>query len=296
MTSVKKMMSRILLLPALLILIPLSGFSQDEIISPYVTLQYFKSTDNQRMLKTTLTYSRNRMELPLPGMDITFYSDAGSRELLAKSSTNESGVAEFIIPGDMKLPLDSDGAWAFSSEFEGNDTIEAGISEIAIKDVDLQMTLTEIDSVKTINLTAFTTENSTRTPVAGELVMIYVPRMFSLLPVAEAYLDDNGEASVEFPSDLPGDSTGRLTIIARFDDHPVFGNVERDLAENWGVPTAYSIPDQHRALWTHMPPTWMILTLLILLSGVWGHYMFAVISLVLIRRDAKKKAKEEYRV
>ncbi len=33
------------------------------------------------------------------------------------------------------------GFWAFSSEFKGNDTIEAGISELLIKDVNLDMTL-----------------------------------------------------------------------------------------------------------------------------------------------------------
>ena len=32
--------------------------------------------------------------------------------------------------------------WAFSSEFKGNDTIEAGTSEITVKDVRLEMTLT----------------------------------------------------------------------------------------------------------------------------------------------------------
>jgi hypothetical protein len=295
MTSIYKMMSRILLLSAIIILFTVTAFSQDEIISPYVTLQYSKTTDNQRILKTILTYSRNRMELPLPGMEISLYSDAGERELLARSTTNEKGVTEFVIPDNMRLTLDSDGAWDFTSEFDGNDTIEAGSSEIAIKDVDLEMELSVIDSIKTVTLSAFTSENGEKTPVAGELVMIYVPRMFSLLPVAEAYLDDNGETSVEFPSDLPGDSVGKLTIIARFDDHPTYGSVEKSITENWGVPTSYAPPDEHRALWTHMPPTWMIFTLLILLAGVWGHYMFAVISLILIHRDAKKRAKEEYR-
>ena len=126
--------------------------------------------------------------------------------------------------------------------------------------------------------------------------MIYVPRMFSLLPVGEAYLDDNGDASVEFPSDLPGDKEGNLEIIAKFEDHPDYGTVEKSANEPWGVPTFYTAPPLHRALWTHMPPTWMIVTLLILLTGVWTHYMYAIISLYLIRRDARKQAKEEYKV
>ena len=57
----------------------------------------------------------------------------------------------------------------------------------------------------------------------------------------------------------------------------------------WGVPTDYSQPSTHRALWTKTAPKWMIYTLSILLAGVWGHYLFAIISLIRIRIDAKKQ-------
>jgi len=296
MNTIYRKVLRYLFIAASLILASFTSFSQ-EMISPYVTLQYFKNTDNQRILRTILTYSMNRMEIPIPGMEITFFSDAGERQVLANGFTDEQGIAEYKIPEDLDIPEDADGYWAFSSEFDGNDTIEAGISEISIKDIDLEMTLSEIDSVKTVTLHVTSVENGEPVPVAGEMIIIYVPRMFSMLPVAEAFTDDYGDASVEFPSDLPGDSVGNLKIIARFDDHPYFGTVERSIDEKWGVPNEYSVPTSHRALWTHMPPTWMIITLLILLTGVWAHYMFAVISLWLIRRDAKRKeAKDNYRI
>jgi hypothetical protein len=38
------------------------------------------------------------------------------------------------------------------------------------------------------------------------------------------------------------------------------------------------------------------LELSILLAGVWGHDLFAIISLVRINIDAKRKAKEEYKI
>jgi hypothetical protein len=85
--------------------------------------------------------------------------------------------------------------------------------------------------------------------------------------------------------------------VARFTEHPVFGTVERRITEKWGIPTSYSVPAVHRALWTKTPPMWMIITLSVLLTGVWGHYMFAVISLILIKIDAKKKkANDESRL
>jgi hypothetical protein len=80
-----------------------------------------------------------------------------------------------------------------------------------------------------------------------------------------------------------------ITIIARLEDNPSFGNVEKREIIGWGIPTSYSPSRTHKALWTKTPPTWMIVTLSILLAGVWGHYLFAIISLIIIKIDAKRK-------
>ncbi len=266
-------------------------------ITPYIQLQYFKNTDNQSSIQTTLTYSANRMELPLPGMKISFYSTAGKKELLATVYTDDKGVARFPLTGNIKIPLNSDGFWSFNTEFDGSDTIEAAGAELAVRDVNLEMTVSEADSIKTITLNATTLDKGKVIPVAGEAIMIYVPRMFSFLPITEATLDENGSTSIEFPPDIPGDSLGNLTIIARFEENPKYGNVEKTTLQKWGIPTSYVPPRIHRALWTKTPPMWMIVTLSILLAGVWGHYLFAIISLILIKIDAnRKKANEEYRL
>ena len=193
------------------------------------------------------------------------------------------------------ITKNSEGLYAFSAEFAGNDTIETGSSDLLIRDVKLEMVLSEADSVKTISLSAFTTENNKDVPVSGETVIVYVPRMFSLLPVGEVSLDENGTGTLEFPSDLPGDADGNITIISKFEEHPDFGNVERRIVTKWGVPYVNSTPVAHRALWTKTPPWWMIITLSILLMGVWGHYLFAVISLIRIKRDSKKNEKLNYK-
>ena len=62
-------------------------FSQDaEKISPYMALQYFKGNSDSSYLKATLTYSKNRMELPLPGMEITFFSGTGGEKTAYEST------------------------------------------------------------------------------------------------------------------------------------------------------------------------------------------------------------------
>jgi hypothetical protein len=292
----KKSIYRILFL-SLLTLLSLQLQSQEsKKINPYVTLQYFKDSNGKRILQTTLSYSKNRMELPLPDMEVGFYTGADQTLLLTKVTTDNKGIARFELSDDMKPGKGADGMWAFSSEFKGNDTIEGGISEAAVMDLRLEMTLSEADSIKTVTVNAFTSDGSNENPVSGETVTVYVPRMFSLLPIGELTLDDAGTASIEFPSDLPGDKEGNLVILAKIEENATYGNVEKREIIKWGLPTDYSVPVTHRALWTKIAPRWMIYSLSILLAGVWGHYLFAIISLIRIKLDANRKAKEEYRI
>lgn len=167
--------------------------------------------------------------------------------------------------------------------------------ENTFKNVVLTMNLTEADSIRTVTVTATTLENGKEIPVTGETVSIFVPRMFSNLTIGDITLDDSGSGTLEFPSDLPGGKEGNLTIVAAFIDNATFGNVEKREEIHWGVPTDY-LPTSHRALWTQRAPGWMIYTLSVLLAGVWGHYFFAIISLIRIRIGAKRKAKAEYRL
>lgn len=289
-----KKRTRILLYILLLLLqIPLLPLSAQEKtrINPYIQFQYFKTTDDSAFLKTTITYSSNRMEIPIPGLEISFFSASSGEKLLGTAMTNNDGVARVDLNRNNPVNTNIEGSWVFKTEFKGNDTIEAINSELSIKDVKLIMDLVEADSIKTISLKAVTVENNKEVPVKGEVVMIYVPRMFSMLPVGEATLDDNGTFSMEFPQDIPGDKDGNLTIISRFEENPTFGNVEQKSIIKWGVPSSNATPIAHRALWTKTPPMWMIITLSILLTGVWGHYLFAIISLILIKRDSKKEKK-----
>ena len=286
----KRMITRTFLLLSFLTLTSNFSFSQENAkISPSVTLQYFKDNDDNSILKTILTYSKNRMELPLPGMKIALYSGTGKKVTLAEVITDEKGVATYNLKHDSDFSTDENGLWPFSTLFDGNDTIESGSSVLLIRDVKLSMKLTDIDSIKTIILKAEKTEKGKMVPVSGELLSVYVPRMFSFLPIGEATLDEAGNASIEFPSDLPGDIEGNITVIARFEEHPEFGNIEKRTTLKWGVPLTSYVHSSHRALWTKTAPKWMIYTLSILLTGVWGHYLFALISLIRIRIDAKRK-------
>jgi len=264
---------------------------QDETpkISPYMLFTYLKNTDSQNILQVRMTNITQTSEVPLPGLNVSFMNND---TLLGEVVTNQSGNAEFVIPADFPIFTGEDGSRTFVARFSGDSLTEATESELAITDVNLEMVLTEEEGKKMVLLKAFLPSANGPVPVAAEEISVFVPRTFSLLPVGTGTLEADGTVQIPFPDDIPGDKDGKLTVIGRFNDHFLFGSVEKREETNWGVP-AVKAPPAFRSLWSTLAPRWMIITLSIMLLGVWGHYTFVVISLFRIRKDGLKHKKTE---
>jgi len=264
---------------------------QDEApkINPYMLFTYLKNTDSQRILQVRMTNITSTMEVPLPGLTVSFLNND---TVIGEVVTNGSGNAEFVIKEDYPLVTGEDGSRTFVARFAGDSLTEATESELAITDVNLEMVLTEEEGKKMVLLKAFIPSADGPVPVTAEEISVFVPRTFSLLPVGTGTLEADGTVKIPFPDDIPGDKDGTLTVIGRFNDHFLFGNVERREETLWGVP-AVKAPPAFRSLWSSLAPRWMIITLSIMLLGVWGHYTFVVISLFRIRKDGLKQTKSE---
>jgi len=260
----------------------------DELISPYIEFKYLKNNEDQRILSARIFTADALGEIPLPGLHVKFYTNMEEPELMGEAITDDKGIAGYIIPQSAELPVDEENNWWFYAEFEGNDKVEMAMEELTVMDVNLTMALSENEKDgKSVKLEAYTTVDGENIPVTDEVIYLFVPRMFSLLPVGEGYFE-YGTALIEFPGDVPGDEEGNLTVIARFHDHWQFANVEKRAETSWGVPSTHEVAETHRELWTQIAPWWMIITLTILLTGVWGHYIFAIVSLFRISRAGKK--------
>ncbi len=277
---------------------PARALAQDEedlIISPYMELKYLKNTKGQRTLNARIYDATDFGEKALPGLMVSFYTNnRDDKELLGEAVTGKKGIATYIVPADKVLPADEENFWWFYAEFEGKDNIQMAMNEVTVTDVILEMTLSESEEEgKMVNLAAYTMLDGEKVPLSDEEVYVFVPRMFSFLTIGQAYFED-GVASVEFPDDIPGDEHGKLVVIGRIEDHWQFGNVEKRIETNWGVPSSHAVAESHRALWTQIAPLWMIITLSVMLAGVWGHYLYAIICLFRIKKagkglDANKK-------
>lgn len=256
----------------------------DGAIEPSLDLRYLKNTEDQIVLTATVVYYLDRQPVPLPGCIIHFTAGEDSVLYLGSVQTDKEGIAVLTLDHFPASSADAEGTVRFRAGYSGNDTLAEAEMDAYVKDVNLQASLKMIDSVRTVTAHATRVIDGDTVPAADEDIYFQVKRMFSNLPVEEGFLDENGEMSIDFPNDIPGDADGYLEVIVKFDENYEFGNVEKRERIQWGVPTHHQRPESYRALWTQIAPLWMIITLTIMLTGVWSHYLYVIIQLFRIRR------------
>ncbi len=247
----------------------------------------FSCTQNNRqfILKTRLSQWTGERDAPIGGSVITYYNVSGeeSRQLGAVP-TDMDGEAVLKIDKGSDSLVGSEDIYIFRALFGGSPEFEMTEDQLEVKPLIMNLEFIEIDSVKTILAEAFEVDHEgNHIPLEDADVYFYVPRSFSLLPVGEEWFM-GGEAQVDFPTSLPGDSAGNLTIIARIPDHELYGNVEAVAAKDWGKAVPRVVVKKRRGLGDTDAPLWMVYTLIVLLSIVWFHYLYVFYLMTKIKR------------
>ena len=286
---------KILILLMSFSLLLFKAYSQDDVkteettnYNPILKLSYLKNTDDIRVLKCTISARLKGKWIPIENADLAFYAGTDSLVALGKKTSDAEGIAIIEIDKEVSLPEDEYGDCTYTVEYEGTENSKAKSKEITIVDIQMEITLEEIDSVKTITVKAGKKgPEGEVVAVTGEDVNVYVKRLYSNLKVGEIYLDeDEGQGSLEYEL-IPGDSLGNIVLIARFDDHEEYGNVEKRQTINWGTPVSYAIIDTPREIWTNEAPLWMTITVLIFVFGVWYHLILVFVRMWKIKKIGK---------
>ena len=259
--------------------------SQDE--SKRTTDFNFTCTQNNReyILKTKLSFWNGERDIPIGGAAITYYNLVGEESgQLAVVRTDMEGVAVHKIEKGSDRLVSANHIYTFRALFKGNHQYEMAEEMRDVKPVDMYLEFVEIDSVKTIVARATEMDDEGELiPLEDLDVYIYATRSFSLLPVGEEWFM-GGMASVGFPTTLPGDSAGNLTIIARIEDHELYGNVEAVGVKDWGLARPPVVVERRRGLGDTDAPLWMVYTLIVLLSIVWFHYLYVFYTMYRIKK------------
>ena len=84
---------------------------------------------------------------------------------------------------------------------------------------------------------------------------------------------------------MPGDDKGNITLLARLEENETYGNLKASVMQQCGTPVSSELKDIPRALWSPHPPIWMLVTFVVLMSAVWGHYLVIIIQLIRLRKE-----------
>ena len=152
---------------------------------------------------------------------------------------------------------------------------------------DALVTLTFNEEEEGRSITALATDRE-GVPIEELELYFYVQRTFSLLPFGDAFnsTDENGEVTVEFPADLPGDEEGKVTIVVKILESDQYNDLTLKTVKSWGVPGEYDHSEEQRSLWATgaNAPMSLVLSTSLMILATWVIYWYIIYVLYKISR------------
>jgi hypothetical protein len=276
----------------ILILAVCFGFARtaaaEEPVTPKISATYSKLSDGTKRINVAFSARVNDKRVNIPDAELEIQAqNTEGKTPLGSVVTNVLGKAVLDIAPGTTLPKDQDG-FTFMVSFAGKSGLEKASQTIHVTEAFLEINLTEKDTIKTIAARVFKlNEKGEKVTVADVPVEFNVKRLFCLFPIGNEKTDTTGSCSSDFPAGMPGDKSGKVTIVVRMPENENFGTVEVSKDINWGKPLVYEAKPI-RGLGDTDAPLWMVYTLLVLLSGVWLHVVYIIVLIVRINIIGKR--------
>lgn len=256
-----------------------------ELISPAIELISIQKGDSSVDLKAIVKAKVDGKMRKLYGLKAVFFMITDSAETeVGTVVTDRNGFAMLNIKAG-QLVTNPDGTLRFKVTVAGPKNLEAGEGEVTVKRAMLIMTPVKEDNLLSVQLKLVDLSTGEEKPVPETAVGLFVKRSFYPMKLGEGNTDENGEATIEVPNNLPGDPLGNITLLGKLEENETYGNLEVASTQKWGVAVSNRIEDQPRALWSSHPPLWMLITFIILMTAVWGHYIVIVYELFRLRKE-----------
>jgi len=150
-----------------------------------------------------------------------------------------------------------------------------------------ELTLSFSEDKDTKTITAFAIDEE-GVPIEELDIYFYVKRTFSLLPFGDRFntTDENGEVSVVFPNDLPGDTAGKVTIVVKIMESDIYDDLTMEIDKNWGLMTEADKADEERSLWAAAAnaPLTLVFTTSTMILVTWVIYWYIIVILFKISK------------
>lgn len=121
-------------------------------------------------------------------------------------------------------------------------------------------------------------------------IVLFAKRYFGRLQIDKTLrVDNEGIATFNFPSDLPGDKAGNVELIVKVNDE-VYGEIESQSKLKIGIPTDKPGLTEKRAIWNVMAkaPIWLLVTYTFSLLLVISCFLYIFYNLYRIQKSVNK--------
>ncbi len=262
-------------------------FQDKKPITTRLSLSCIQMPDQQLIVQLKMRAKPEKQYIALPNAAIAVYHVTDSTEvLIGEGTTNVKGMMEISVNAKGLLNINEEGYYSITATYKGDENHKSSDDELLFKPAILEIEAQIEDSVKTVTIKLYENGEEAK-PIEDAEVVLQVPRMFSNLPIAAEYTDEDGMVSFQFPDDLPGGENGELVIIAKALDTDEHASLQGQIENSWGIPVSSYEKNGQRELWTPDAPIWMVWTFALLMILVWGHFFVIIYKLVLIKREGK---------
>lgn len=274
--NMKKQISIILTL-ALVIVSP--GLFGQEKASIRLDLTYHQLNNQLPELKAQIRTRIDRRYQPVEGVKVNFYhSEVSEENFLGASDSDLEGFASLIFPDNFKTWFDTSSVMTYHAIVSDDPNYDDKDDDIDITKSIVEISLDEGEEREVeITINKFDEEGN-QIPAEEVDVQIFVKRTFGRLEIGSGFeTDEDGKFTTDFPSDIPGDSLGRLTIVAFVEDDRDLGYLNFEKEADWGVITLDNNEEfEKRTLWASRDkaPFWLLIFPNLIILGIWGTMVY----------------------
>lgn len=248
---------------------------------------YEKMANDQKKISISLTAGRGRNMMNVGNAAVTLFTFEGDSSIeIANLETDENGELILYVEAGYQFPKNDEGISRVEVRYDGNDSLRSSSREVEFADLVLEISTEIVDSVKYLNLTATEMRTDTMMSVQDLRLKVGVKRLTSNLYLGEIKTDEEGKGVFEFPDDIPGDDTGMITLVVKLEDSDRYGTVTKTSEAQWGIPVDYKVSSNGRSLYGDSAPIWMISSVAVILIGAWAHFLWSVLLVFRIKKEA----------
>jgi len=251
-------------------------------------MDYEKLSNDDKRISVALIQGSGKKMSGVENAELTLATYDQDEEIeLTRLLTDAEGEVMLLVEAGYQFPRDKDGYAVITATYSGNDSLKSANKQIKFMDLNVDIIFDIKDSIKFVMVSAYAIDSTgIKKPIEELKFNIGVERLYSILYLEQVETDDEGHGSMEFPTDLPGDSTGYVKVIVKLDGHDDYGTIIKSAETNWGTIVDYSTMTNNRSLFGDNAPLWMIISVAVILTGAWFHFILAIFKVYKMRKLA----------